>query len=591
MPAFNRFVNDYDGNIIIKINIPIELAYLQPNSCNMWRNSISYCARVTVFERNICNKSDEKPYLCPSDGGKLSKSLIKSGVIVSAMTLISRVLGLVRDVVIANLMGAGTSADVFFFANKIPNFLRRLFAEGAFAQAFVPVLAEYEETKTKEETRELLSKVAGTLGLLVTIVTLFGVIGSPILAALFGGGWFLDWLNDGPNAEKFVLSALLLKITFPYLWFITFTALAGSILNTRGRFAVSAFTPVFLNIAIIGFAIWVSPNMESPEIGLALGVFVGGLIQFLFQIPFLLQERALVKPSWGWHHAGVVKIRKLMIPALFGVSVSQINLLFDTFIASFLMTGSISWLYYSDRLLEFPLGLFGIAIATVILPTLSKKHVNAQGDEFSKTMDWGVKAIILLGMPAMLGLIILAKPMLMVLFMRGEFTVDDVNMASYSLVAYGSGLLCFMMIKVLAPGYYSRHDTKTPVRYGIIAMVSNMVFNLIFAIPFGYVGLAIATSMSALLNATLLYRGLHKANVYRFSKSTFIFIAKVFSATLVMSALILFYLPAQVDWFAWGEIHRMLVLIGLIGGGAVSYLLVLVILGVKPWKIKQGKLS
>ncbi|AVV83395.1 multidrug transporter MurJ [Shewanella putrefaciens] len=450
-------------------------------------------------------------------------------MIVSAMTLISRVLGLIRDVVVANLMGAGTSADVFFFANKIPNFLRRLFAEGAFAQAFVPVLTEYQEKHSSEETRELLSKVAGTLGLLVTIVTLVGVIASPVLSALFGGGWFIAWLNNEPDGAKFELATVVLKITFPYLWFITFTALAGSILNTRGRFAVSAFTPVFLNVAIIAAAIFYAPTSTQPEITLAWGVFCGGLIQFLFQIPFLLREKALVKPSWGWNHPGVVKIRALMIPALFGVSVSQINLLFDTFIASFLMTGSISWLYYSDRLLEFPLGLFGIAIGTVILPALSRNHVNAEGAGFGKTMDWGIKAILLLGLPAMMGLIVLAKPMLMVLFMRGAFSVHDVEMASYSLMAYGSGLLSFMLIKVLAPGYYSRQDTKTPVRYGIIAMITNMGFNLLFAVPFGYVGLAIATSMSALLNATLLYRGLHLAGYIEFRSQRWCFLLKPWS--------------------------------------------------------------
>jgi putative peptidoglycan lipid II flippase len=504
------------------------------------------------------------------------------------MTLISRVLGLVRDIVIANLMGAGSSADVFFFANKIPNFLRRLFAEGAFAQAFVPVLTEYQEKKTPEETRELLSKVAGTLGLLVTIVTLFGVIGSPILAALFGGGWFLDWLNDGPNAEKFELASLMLKITFPYLWFITFTALAGSILNTRGRFAVSAFTPVFLNISVIAIALYLAPRMEQPEIGLSWGIFIGGLIQFLFQIPFLIKEKALVKPSWGWHHPGVVKIRTLMIPALFGVSVSQINLLLDTFIASFLMTGSISWLYYSDRLLEFPLGLFGIAIATVILPALSRNFVNAEGEGFTRTMDWGVKAIFLLGMPAMLGLIVLAKPMLMVLFMRGAFSLEDATMASYSLMAYGAGLLNFMLIKVLAPGYYSRHDTKTPVRYGIIAMVSNMVLNLIFAIPFGYVGLAIATSLSALLNAGLLYRGLHLQNIYRVSAETLRFIAKIAVATAVMAMSIYCFGPAELQWIDWHTGERLVALSALIAAGALSYFVVLLLLGVKPWKLKQA---
>ncbi|WP_115015934.1 murein biosynthesis integral membrane protein MurJ [Shewanella putrefaciens] len=518
----------------------------------------------------------------------MSRKLLRSGMIVSAMTFISRVLGLIRDVVVANLMGAGTSADVFFFANKIPNFLRRLFAEGAFAQAFVPVLTEYQEKHSSEETRELLSKVAGTLGLLVTIVTLVGVIASPVLSALFGGGWFIAWLNNEPDGAKFELATVVLKITFPYLWFITFTALAGSILNTRGRFAVSAFTPVFLNVAIIAAAIFYAPTSTQPEITLAWGVFCGGLIQFLFQIPFLLREKALVKPSWGWNHPGVVKIRTLMIPALFGVSVSQINLLFDTFIASFLMTGSISWLYYSDRLLEFPLGLFGIAIGTVILPALSRNHVNAEGAGFGKTMDWGIKAILLLGLPAMMGLIVLAKPMLMVLFMRGAFSVHDVEMASYSLMAYGSGLLSFMLIKVLAPGYYSRQDTKTPVRYGIIAMITNMGFNLLFAVPFGYVGLAIATSMSALLNATLLYRGLHLAGVYRVSKPTMVFFAKAVVSTALMVVVLYYFLPSQSQWLEWHLIERGKALMGLIALGAVTYLLGLLVFGIRPWSMKRG---
>ncbi len=285
----------------------------------------------------------------------MSKRLLKSGMIVSAMTLVSRVLGLVRDVVVANLMGAGASADVFFFANKIPNFLRRLFAEGAFSQAFVPVLTEYHASGDKDKTRDLIAKASGTLGVIVTIVTLLGVIGSSVVTALFGFGWFLDWLNDGPAAPKFELASLMLKITFPYLWFITFVALSGAILNTLGKFAVSSFTPVFLNVMIILCAWFISPNLAQPEIGLALGVFLGGFVQFAFQLPFLIKEGVLVKPKWGWRDPGVVKIRTLMIPALFGVSVSQINLLFDTFIASFLATGSISWLYYSDRLLEFPL--------------------------------------------------------------------------------------------------------------------------------------------------------------------------------------------------------------------------------------------
>ncbi|WP_343299965.1 murein biosynthesis integral membrane protein MurJ [Vibrio sp. Of7-15] len=511
----------------------------------------------------------------------MSNRLLRSGMIVSIMTLVSRVLGLARDVVVANLMGAGAAADVFFFANKIPNFLRRLFAEGAFAQAFVPVLTEYHASGDMDKTRQLIAKASGTLGVIVSIVTLLGVLGSGVVTALFGAGWFIDWLNDGPNSEKFVLASVMLKITFPYLWFITFVALSGAILNTLGRFAVSSFTPVFLNVAIIGAAVFISPNLAQPEIGLAIGVFLGGLIQFLFQIPFLIKERVFVKPQWGWSDPGVVKIRTLMIPALFGVSVSQINLLFDTFIASFLATGSISWLYYSDRLLEFPLGLFGIAIATVILPALSRKHVDAHSQGFSQTMDWGVRMVLLLGLPAMLGLMLLAKPMLMVLFMRGEFSPDDVSKASMSLLAYASGLLNFMLIKVLAPGYYARQDTKTPVRYGIIAMASNMVFNAIFAYFYGYVGLAIATALSALVNATLLYRGLHLAEVYRVSAQTLMFVVKLVLAGISMSAVVYWILPEMAIWLDWSLMERVSTLTGLIALGAGVYLITLLILGVR----------
>lgn len=518
----------------------------------------------------------------------MSKRLLKSGLIVSAMTFISRVLGLVRDVVVANLMGAGASADVFFFANKIPNFLRRLFAEGAFSQAFVPVLTEYHASGDKDKTRELIARASGTLGVIVTIVTLIGVLGSGVVTAMFGAGWFIDWLNDGPDAGKFELASFMLKITFPYLWFITFVALSGAILNTLGKFAVSSFTPVFLNVMIIGCALFLAPNLEQPEIGLAIGVFLGGLVQFLFQLPFIIKAGMLVKPQWGWHDPGVVKIRTLMIPALFGVSVSQINLLFDTFIASFLATGSISWLYYSDRLLEFPLGLFGIAIATVILPALSRKHVDAQSEGFSHTMDWGVRMVTLLGVPAMLGLMVLAKPMLMVLFMRGEFSPHDVQQASLSLLAYASGLLNFMLIKVLAPGYYSRQDTKTPVKYGIIAMVTNMVFNAIFASLYGYVGLAMATALSAFVNMALLYRGLHIQGVYRLTKRTLLFVARLMVAGGVMVATVIWLLDDMSLWLTWNFSQRVLTLVYLIAAGAGSYLLTVLLLGLRLKDLKVG---
>ncbi len=512
----------------------------------------------------------------------MSKSLLKSGFIVSFMTLISRVLGLVRDVVIANLMGAGAAADVFFFANKIPNFLRRLFAEGAFAQAFVPVLTEYKQGKELPEQQLLIARVSGTLGTIITVVTLFGVIASPIVTALFGMGWFLDWWHDGPQGHKFVLASDLLRITFPYLWFITFTAMAGAILNTLGKFAVAAFTPVFLNIAIISAAIWLAPNMEQPEYGLAWGVFFGGLIQLLFQIPFLKKAGLLVKPKWGWKDPGVTKIRKLMLPAIFGVSVSQINLLLDTLIASFLMTGSISWLYYSDRLLEFPLGLFGIAIATVILPALSSRHIDKSTQNFSATLDWGVRMVLLLGVPAMAGLFVLAEPMLMVLFMHGAFSPEDARMASYSLMAYATGLVSFMLVKVLATGFYSRQDTKRPVKFGIIAMVSNMVFNVVLAIPFSYVGLAMATAASAAINAGLLGFTLYKEGVLKAQPGTWRFIVQVILATAVMIGVILWLNPDETAWQQSSLVERPWLLAQMIGAGVAAYLVTLLVTGMRP---------
>nr|WP_277603588.1 murein biosynthesis integral membrane protein MurJ [Bowmanella dokdonensis] len=508
--------------------------------------------------------------------------MLKSGLIVSSMTLLSRVLGLVRDMVVANLMGAGAAADVFFFANKIPNFLRRLFAEGAFAQAFVPVLSEVHNQGDGQALKLFLARVAGTLGTLVLVVTLIGVIGSPVLAALFGTGWFLDYLNDNPDGAKYELASLMLKITFPYLFFITLTGLAGAILNTLNRFAVAAFTPVLLNICIIAAALYLSPRLEQPAIGLAWGVFFGGLVQLLFQVPFLARTGLLVKPQWGWRDPQVSKVRRLMIPALFGVSVSQINLLLDTFIASFLVTGSISWLYYSDRLLEFPLGLFGIAIATVILPTLSRNYVSANSQEFRDNMDWAMRMVCLLGIPAAAGLVVLAEPLLTVLFVRGEFDAQDARMASYSLMAYGCGLLSFMLVKVLAPGFFSRQDTKTPVRYGIWSMAANMVFNVIFAIPYGYVGLAIATSLSASLNAALLYQKLHKLGVYQLGNKTGLFLLRVGLATAAMVAVVIYLQPAGPAWLEWSVLEQVVQLGWLIFCAVLTLVISAVLLGIRP---------
>ncbi|CAM4221193.1 murein biosynthesis integral membrane protein MurJ [Pseudoalteromonas maricaloris] len=520
----------------------------------------------------------------------MAKGLFKSGMIVSAMTMISRVLGLVRDAVVANLLGAGLAADVFLFANRIPNFLRRLFAEGAFAQAFVPVLSEIKEKHGDDRVRLFVAQAAGTLGTVLLIVTILGVIGSPVIAALFGTSWFLDWWQGGADAEKFVLASALLKLTFPYLFFVSLVALSGAVLNVYNRFAAAAFTPVLLNVSIISCAIFLHDKFAQGAYALALGVFLGGIVQLLFQIPFLLRLKVLSRPQFAWRSPEITKVRTLMIPALFGVSVSQINLLLDTVIASFLVTGSIAWLYYSDRLIEFPLGLFGIGIATVILPALSKLHAGEKSEDFQKTLDWGVRFVIFLGLPAMLGLMVTSPLIISVLFGHGEFVsqnADNINKVSLGVAAYSVGLLSFMLIKVLAPGFYARQDTKTPVRIGIITMALNMVFNLILAPFIGYLGLALATSLSASCNAFLLYRQLSHQGVYQLSAFSLGFTAKCFVAAVVM-AVCVYFLGARFEWLEWGLMEQVLLLCGLLVTAMVSYFSLLFILGVRLSTIRDA---
>lgn len=519
----------------------------------------------------------------------MAKGLFRSGMIVSAMTMISRVLGLVRDAVVANLLGASAAADVFLFANRIPNFLRRLFAEGAFAQAFVPVLSDIKEQQGDDKVRFFVAQAAGTLGTILLIVTIFGVVASPVIAALFGTGWFIDWWQGGPDADKFELASSLLKFTFPYLFFVSLVALSGAVMNVYNRFAVAAFTPVLLNISIILCAIFLHDKFSVGAYSLAIGVFVGGVVQLLFQLPFLYRAKMLAPPRWGWQDENVKKVRKLMLPALFGVSISQINLLLDTVIASLLMTGSIAWLYYSDRLIEFPLGLFGIGIATVILPTLSKLHSSKKGSDFQDTLDWGVRFVIFLGIPAMVGLMVISPLIITVLFDHGAFSsdeIDHVKAVSFGVMAYSVGLVSFMLIKVLAPGFYSRQDTKTPVKIGVITLVLNMVFNIMLAPFIGYLGLALATSMSASCNALLLYRQLKKEQVYQFSSMSGWFTLKCIAASIVMGGSVL-YLNSYYAWQTWHFTQQLLLLGALLLIAGFMYFLTLFILGVRLNTIKN----
>jgi putative peptidoglycan lipid II flippase len=491
------------------------------------------------------------------------------------MTLISRILGFARDVIIARVFGASVAADAFFVAFKIPNLFRRLFAEGAFSQAFVPVLAEYKETEDHATVARLIYATGGSLGLALIAVVAIGVIAAPVLIIVFAPGFLR-------HADKLALGAALLRLTFPYLMFVSLTALAGAILNTYGRFAIPAITPALLNVALISAALWLAPKLGEPIMALAYGVLIGGVLQLGLQLWPMLRLGFPPRPTINWRHPGVQKILRLMLPAMFGVSVAQINLMLDTLIASFLRTGSISWLYYSDRLVEFPLGVFGIALGTVILPSLSERHAQGESGVFSDTLDWAMRWVLVIAVPATAGLVVLAGPMLSTLFQYGAMTVFDVNMASLSLMAYSAGLTAFIFIKILAPGYYARQDTRTPVRIGVIAMLSNMVLNLILVVPLAHAGLALATSLAAYLNAALLLRGLRKVGVYRPKPGWGAFLARIGIAALAMTAVLILGVDGIESWSSYDAAERGIWLAAWIGAGAGIYFVSLYALGLRP---------
>ncbi|HAZ97774.1 murein biosynthesis integral membrane protein MurJ [Vreelandella lionensis] len=509
------------------------------------------------------------------------RGLMRSGLVVSAMTMLSRVMGLVRDVVVATFLGAGNGSDAFFVAFKIPNFLRRLFAEGAFNQAFVPVLSEYSTQRTKQEIRELLNAVAGSLTALLALITALAMLGAPWLVWLFAPGF-------GRDPEKLALTADMLRLTFPYLLLISLTAFSGSVLNTWNRFAVPAFTPVLLNISLIGAALLLMPLMEEPAMALAWGVLIAGAAQLAFQVPFLLRLGLLPTPWPNFAHDGVKRILKLMVPALFGVSVSQINLLLDTVLASLLAAGSVSWLYYSDRLVELPLGVFGVAIGTIILPALSKRHAEQSTEHFSAMLDWAIRVVLLLGVPAALALAILAEPFLITLFHYGAMTDNDIQMAAMSLRAYAFGLVAFMLIKVLAPGFFARQDTKTPVKVGIIAMVANMVFNLLLIWPLAHAGLALATALSAFLNAGLLGYLLYRQQVLVFQPGWGRYAVQLVGGSVLMSVALMLVSPDWQVWLEFGLWQRVRWVAGLVVLGGGLYFIWLTALGLRLRHFKMN---
>jgi putative peptidoglycan lipid II flippase len=495
-------------------------------------------------------------------------------MIVGSMTLISRLLGFVRDMLIARLFGVDLATDAFFVAFKVPNFLRRLFAEGAFAHAFVPVLTNYKEQGSKAALKLFIDKTAGTLAVCLLLITLVGIVLAPLLILLLAPGF--SW-----QGTQHDLSVLMLQITFPYLLFISLTAFAGSILNAHSKFAIPALTPVFLNICMIGTAIWLAPLMDTPVVALAWGVFMAGIVQMLFQIPALYRLGLLPRPRIDFKDAGVKRVIGLMLPVMFSVSVTQINLLLDTLIASFLTVGSVSWLYYSDRLVEFPLGILGLALGTVILPSLANNHAAEDSVAFSHSLDWGLRLVLLVGMPATIGLFVLAEPMLSTLFQYHEFTIHDVHLAGQSLKAYAVGLLGYLLIKVLVPAFTARQDVKTPVRYGIYAMIISLALNVALVFPLAHAGLALATSLGAFFNAALLLKKLLKDNVYQPATGWLLFFSRVLLASAAMSAALYYWVNAD-WWAAWSASERVIHLLKWIVIGMSVYVATLLLTGLKP---------
>jgi putative peptidoglycan lipid II flippase len=507
--------------------------------------------------------------------------LLAATSVVGLMTLLSRITGLARDVAFSAWFGSGPVMDAFAVAFKIPNLLRRFFAEGAFSQAFVPVMSEYRTQRSHAEMRELVSHVAGTLGVWLFVVTAIGVVAAPLLILAFAPGFAG---RDG----QFDLAVDMLRFTLPYTLFVSLTALAGSVLNSQRRFAVAAFTPVLLNVVMIAFAGWVGPLLDRPELGLAAGVLVAGIVQLAFQLPFLRRLDLLPQPRFKLRHEGVRRIMKLMVPALFGSSVAQISIMLDTLIASFLLAGSISWLYYSDRLVEFPLGVFGIALATVILPRLSEQHATQSPQTFSATLDWALKLVLVIGLPAAVGLALLAEPLLATLFLRGEFTQRDVEMATASLRAYAPGLLGFILVKVLAPGYFARQDTRTPVRVGLQALALGMVLSGIFVLVLlrtgwapAHAGIAAATACSALVNASLLLLGLKRQGIYRPALGWPALAWRVVVPCAVMAIALAAALVAVGDWYVMSSLTRVAILGALVAGGAAVYSLACFLVGLR----------
>jgi putative peptidoglycan lipid II flippase len=509
-------------------------------------------------------------------------NLLKALATVSGMTLLSRILGFVRDFVIARTFGAGMMTDAFFIAFKLPNLLRRLFAEGAFSQAFVPILGEYRNKRGDEETRRLIDHVATLLSLAVMGVTVIGIIAAPVVVYVAAPGFAAD-------AEKFELTVTLLRICFPYIVFMSLVALAGGILNTWSRFALPAFTPVLLNVSFIGMALFAAPYFDQQVLALGWAVVIGGLLQLAIQIPALMRIGMLPRLAFDWKDEGVRRILLLMVPALLGVSVSQLSLLINGILASLFGDGRVSWLYYADRLMEFPAGMLGVALGTILLPSLSKYHAADNQNEYSKLLDWGLRLTLLLAAPAALGLALLAVPLISTLFHHGAFTASDVMQTRNALVAYSVGLLGLILVKVLAPGFYARQNIRTPVRIAIAALLATQVMNGIFAwgLDMQHAGLALAIGLAACLNAALLYLGLRRDGIYVPQPGWSAFYVKLMLALGAMGTALWLVTGSDSLWLGIDPFERIGRLTLLVIFGAATYFATLWVLGFRLRDFKR----
>ncbi len=504
-------------------------------------------------------------------------NLLKALFSVGSMTFISRILGFVRDLLIARIFGAGMLTDAFFVAFKLPNMLRRISAEGAFSQAFVPILAEYKHRRTKAETHALISHVASLMGLVLTLVAILGMLAAPWVVTISAPGFLED-------QSKFQLTVELLRITFPYILFISLVSLAGGVLNTYGQFTVPAFTPVWLNVSFITAAVVIAPYFDNSVFVLAWAVFVGGVLQLLFQLPALYRLGLIPKLQFDTKDPGVWRILKLMGPAIFGVSIAQISLLINTIFASLLVTGSVSWLYYADRLMEFPTGLLGVALGTILLPSLSKAVADKRDEEYSQLLDWGLRLTFMLALPAAVALAVLATPLISSLFYYGQFTELDVVMTRQALVAYSLGLIGLILVKVLAPGFYSRQNVKTPVKIAVFTLIVTQLMNVffVFGLELKHAGLALSIGLGACLNAGMLFFQLRRTGLYLPQPGWLLFIVKLLVAVIFMAVSIWYVAGGDQLWLTyglWQKVSRLLLLL-IVGIGV--YFSVLFVLGVRP---------